>query len=148
MEIWIRIDREPPGIDEEKLRRRAERVLGALGFDAAELSVWLCEDEAMTELHGRYLGDYSPTNVMSFAQREGEFGDVAPEVLGDVVISLATAERDAREAGGSLDDEVAYLLVHGILHLVGYDHEGAQAHRSGEMEDKEAELYRLALDEA
>jgi probable rRNA maturation factor len=119
-----------------------------LGFEGAELSVWLCEDEAICELHGRYLGDYSPTNVMSFAQREGEFGDVAPEVLGDVVISLTTAERDAREAGTSLDDEVAYLLIHGILHLVGYDHEGAQAHRAGEMEDKEAELFRIALDEA
>lgn len=102
----------------------------------------------MQDLHGRYLGDPTPTNVMSFAQREGEFGDLEPDVLGDVVISVETAARDAAEAGASLEDEVTFLLVHGILHLLGYDHEGDQAHRAEEMESREEEVYRLVLDEA
>jgi probable rRNA maturation factor len=110
--------------------------------------VWLCDDAAMQDLHGRYLGDDTPTNVMSFAQREGEFGDLEPDVLGDVVISVDTAARDAAEAGMPLEDEVTFLLLHGILHLLGYDHEGDEADRAAEMEARESELYRLVLDEA
>lgn len=85
---------------------------------------------------------------MSFAQREGEFAELEPGLLGDVVISVDTAARDAAEAGTPVEEEVTFLLIHGILHLLGYDHEGAEAHRAEEMEAREAELYRLAADEA
>jgi probable rRNA maturation factor len=85
--------------------------------------------------------------VISFSQREGEFGEVDPEMLGDVVISFETARREADHAGQPLGDYVAYLLVHGILHLVGYDHEGTQSHRAPEMEARQKELYRLILHE-
>jgi len=120
-----------------------------LGCDEeTELSVWLCDDPTIQGLHREYLGDDTPTNVISFAQREGEFGDVEPEVLGDVVVSVDTARRDAEASGGQVGEEVAYLCIHGVLHLLGYDHEGDQAARAPEMEAKEAELYRLALDEA
>ncbi len=119
-----------------------------MGCDDGELSVWLCGDEAIREVHRDYLGIDSPTNVISFAQRDGEFGEVEPEVLGDVVIGVETARRDAESVGGELDDEVAFLLIHGVLHLVGYDHEGDQAHRAPEMEAKEAELFALVRHEA
>jgi probable rRNA maturation factor len=147
MEIWIRNDCPGAGIREERLRRRLAKVLGALHCGDAELSVWLCDDPTIRDLHREYLGEDTPTNVISFAQREGEFGDVEPEVLGDVVVSVDTARRDAEEAGEALEDEVAYLCIHGILHLMGYDHEGAAAARAPEMEAREAELFRLALDE-
>lgn len=149
MEIWIRDDCPGAEIDEERLRRRLAKVLGALGCDEdAELSVWLCDDTTIRDLHREYLGEDTPTNVISFAQREGEFGDLEQELLGDVVVSVDTARRDAEEEGGRLEDEVAYLCIHGVLHLLGYDHEGEQAARAPEMEAKETELYRLALDEA
>ncbi|MDW7709450.1 MAG: rRNA maturation RNase YbeY [Deferrisomatales bacterium] len=148
MEIWIRDDCPEAGIDEGTLRGRLERVLRALGCEEAELSVWLCDDPTIRELHRRYLGEDTPTNVISFSQREGEYADVDPELLGDVVVSVETARRDAEEGGGRLDEEVTYLCVHGVLHLLGYDHEGDQAHRAPEMEAREAELFRLALDEA
>lgn len=119
-----------------------------MGCDGEELSVWLCGDAAIRELHREYLGEDTPTNVMSFAQREGEYAELEPQLLGDVVISVDTARRDADEGGVLLDDEVAYLLIHGILHLVGYDHEGEQASRAPEMEAKEAELFELACREA
>lgn len=119
-----------------------------MGCEEAELSVWLCDDVAIRDLHGRYLGDDTPTNVMSFALREGEFGDLEPEVLGDVVVSVETAQRDAEEAGTPVQEEVTFLVLHGILHLLGYDHEGEQAHRAAEMEAREEELYRLVRDEA
>lgn len=120
-----------------------------MGCDGeVELSVWLCGDEAIRDLHRRYMGLDTPTNVMSFAQREGEFSDLEPEVLGDVVISVETAARDAEEAGSTLEDELTFLLLHGILHLLGYDHEGREAHRAAEMEAREVELFRLVTDEA
>jgi probable rRNA maturation factor len=117
-----------------------------LGCEGDELSVWLCSDAAIQELHREHLGEDSPTNVMSYSQREGE-AIGAEDVLGDVVISVETARRDAEEAGIPLEDELAYLLIHGILHLVGYDHEGAEAQRAPEMEVKEAELFELVMHE-
>lgn len=123
-------------------------VLGALGCEEAELSIWLCDDGAIRELHRQYFGIDSATNVISFALREGEFGDLDPDTLGDVVVSVETARRDAAEAETSLEDEVTFLLIHGILHLLGYDHEGDQTHRAPEMEAREAELLRTALHEA
>ena len=109
--------------------------------------MWLCDDATVADLHQRYMGIEGPTNVLSFAQHEGEFGDVEPDVLGDVAISLETARRDAAEVGHSLDREVTFLLIHGVLHLLGYDHEGAHGHRAAQMEAREDELFRMLVDE-
>jgi probable rRNA maturation factor len=114
-----------------------------LGCDGAELSLWLCDDETIRGLHAEYFGIDTPTNVISFAQNEGEFAQIDPDMLGDVVVSVQTAARDASEAGGQLDDEVSFLIIHGILHLLGYDHEGDRVGDAPEMEAKEEELYRL-----
>lgn len=114
-----------------------------MGCEESEISVWLCDDVTIQGLHREYFGIDTPTNVISFAQREGDFSEVEPEMLGDVVISYETAARDAREAGQTLDDEAAFLLIHGILHLLGYDHEGDRAADAPVMEAKEAELFQL-----
>ncbi len=74
--------------------------------------------------------------------REGEFGHISPELLGDVIISLPTARREAEEAGISLDNMISRLLVHGILHLVGFDHERDEA-TAREMEQRSAEVLAL-----
>jgi probable rRNA maturation factor len=90
-----------------------------------ELSVRLTDDATVRELNRRYRRRNQPTDVLSFAQAEGAEFATAPGVprhLGDVVISVETARRQAREARVTLRDEVAHLLVHGILHLLGYDH--------------------------
>ena len=73
---------------------------------------------------------------------EGEFGDISPELLGDVIISLPTAQREAKEAGISLDSMISRLLVHGILHLVGLDHEGGES-AAREMEQRSSELLAI-----
>jgi probable rRNA maturation factor len=114
-----------------------------LGCKGAELSVWLCDDETIRGLHAQYFGLDTPTNVISFAQNEGDYSEIDPEMLGDVVVSFETAGRDAAEAGCELDDEVSFLVIHGILHLVGYDHEGDRACDAPEMEAKEEELFKL-----
>jgi probable rRNA maturation factor len=104
------------------LARKATAALEVLGLGGAELSVSLVRDGEIRELNRRYRRKDLPTDVLAFALREGEFGAVGG-ALGDVVISLDTARRQALEYRGTLTDEVDRLLVHGILHLAGYDHE-------------------------
>lgn len=107
----------------ETLRMTAGTILNALGFEDAELSILIVGDEEMTAYHKDYLKKDGPTNVIAFPMQEGEFADVTPHLLGDVVISLDTAFREAGEMGIDMGQRFDELLVHGILHLVGYDHE-------------------------
>jgi probable rRNA maturation factor len=93
-----------------------------LGLAGSELSVSLVRDDEIRDLNRRYRHKDRHTDVLAFALREGAFAAVG-NALGDVVISLETAARQAREHGGALVDEVDRLLVHGLLHLAGYDHE-------------------------
>jgi probable rRNA maturation factor len=81
--------------------------------------VVLVDDTAIAALNRTYRGVGGPTDVLAFPMSEGPFAALTPECLGDVVISVETA---ARQSGGDLHAELALLLVHGILHLVGYDH--------------------------
>ena len=97
------------------------------------------DDDQIRALNRKYLHRNRPTDVISFSQIEGEFTHVNTKLLGDVVISVETARRQAREANSTLHDEITFLLVHGILHLIGYDHEGS-AKKSLEMNVKEKEL--------
>ena len=90
--------------------------------ETAECSVVVVDDATMEVLNHTYRGVSGPTDVLAFPMTEGRFGRLSPDLLGDVVISAETAERQARETGRGLRDELAHLLVHGILHLIGYDH--------------------------
>lgn len=93
--------------------------------DATEVSILLTDDKQIAELNRTYREIEGPTDVLSFSQIEGEdeFADEAEEsLLGDIVISVETAQRQAQERGHSLDDEMDTLLAHGLLHLLGYDH--------------------------
>jgi len=93
-----------------------------MGLPDAELSVLFVGDRAMRTLNRRYRGMDKTTDVLSFSLREGKFPEIQPDNLGDVVISVPVAVRQAREAGHALDRELDRLLVHGILHVLGYDH--------------------------
>jgi len=89
------------------------------------------DDRRIAALNRRFLGREGPTNVIAFPMQEGRFSGLSPNLLGDVVISVDTAHREARAAGLALDERVTQLLVHGMLHLCGYDHEhdAAEARR-------------------
>lgn len=101
-------------------------------------------DDAEIQLLNRdYLQKDRPTNVISFPMQEGEGAGLHPELLGDVVISAETAARDAAEAGIPFTDELYFLLSHGILHLLGYDHERGTEAEAQRMEAKERELFAL-----
>jgi probable rRNA maturation factor len=105
-----------------EVRTRAERMLVALRMPDAELSILLCDDATIHELNRSFRNKDRPTDVLAFAMREGEGGALHPELLGDIVISVETARRQAREHARSVSAEVTFLLAHGLLHLLGYDH--------------------------
>jgi probable rRNA maturation factor len=98
-------------------------MLDSLGMPRAELSIVLTGDEQIQELNHRYRGNNRPTDVLSFAQREGALGDRTDPLLGDLVVSVPTARRQAAERGRSVVSELTELLAHGLLHLLGYDHD-------------------------
>ena len=125
-----------------KIRKKARVILDALGSPEAELSILLVDDAAIARLNRQYLSRPGPTNVIAFAMREGEFADVSPQLLGDVVISVDTAEREGNESGIALEDRLDELLVHGILHLFGYDHEKNNAD-ARVMAEKSTALMKL-----
>ena len=117
-------------IDRAWLCRTAEAVLSAARADGAELSLVLVSDGRMRALNRRYRKKDRPTDVLSFPlhEKRGQAtflrkSSLSPFLLGDVVISVPTARRRAAEVGHGLREELRRLLVHGVLHLLGYDHE-------------------------
>lgn len=111
------------------------------------MSILIVNDAAIQVINRDYLGKDRPTNVISFAMQEGEGGGIQPDLLGDVVISAETAARDATEAQTSFEAELYFLLLHGILHLLGYDHERGTAAQAKRMEERERELFALVREE-
>ena len=99
------------------------------------------DDPQIEEFNQQYLNRKGPTNVIAFAMREGEFSDLSPHLLGDVVISTDTAAREAQIASTSMERRFNELLVHGILHLMGYDHETSEDD-ARVMEEKSQELIK------
>ena len=120
-------NRQRMPIDEAALTALARETLRAEGVDRAELSVSFVEDEEMADLHVRFMDEEGPTDVLSFPLDEADDGGV--RLLGDVVIAPAVA---ARNHPDDPDAEIRLLLVHGILHVLGYDHEE---------EDERAEMW-------
>jgi probable rRNA maturation factor len=113
-----------------------------LGSPDGELSLVIVGDVEIADLNQRYLQRTGPTNVIAFPMQEGAFSDITPGLLGDVVISADTARKEALEAGLPAQRRFDALLVHGILHLFGYDHEN-DADNARVMADKAAELEGL-----
>lgn len=130
-------------VDVGALRRRAAAVLAAIGQRRAELSVALVDDASIAELNGQWRDRPRPTDVLSFSLVEGDFSDHRGGLLGDVVISVETAARQAATRHRSLDEVVTKLLIHGVLHLIGHDHEDDDEARA--MAAEERRLWR-ALD--
>lgn len=115
-----------------------------MGSPDDELSLVLVDDPAIAEINEQYLNHQGPTNVISFSMREGDFGNINPEVIGDVVISMDTCTREAQEDGISTEQRFYELLIHGILHLFGYDHLQSEE-EARIMDDKSRELMDIIV---
>jgi probable rRNA maturation factor len=107
-----------------------------LAYEKAELSVLITDDKEIQEINLKWLDRDRPTDIMAFSQLEGE--PFPTDFIGDVVISMETACRQAEKIGHPPDKELDRLLVHGILHLLGYDHVhgGRQARKMRQMEER------------
>jgi probable rRNA maturation factor len=121
-------------VDVAALERVARRVLESEGAPSpAEVGLVITDDETVGDLNRRFRGLDEATDVLSFGLRDEREPFVLPpdsaHPLGEVIISFPTAERQAREGGRSLEDELAHLVVHGILHLLGYEDEEPEAER-------------------
>jgi rRNA maturation RNase YbeY len=130
------------GLRAADVRCDAQRLLELLERDA-ELSIALVDDAEIRRLNATYRKVDRPTDVLAFAMRDDE-GPLHPELLGDVVISLDTAVRQAAARRVPLADEVRLLLAHGLLHLLGYDHERSPAEARQMFAKQRALLRRLA----
>jgi len=136
MEVLVKSNLTKPHIVRNKIKELTKRILQLLGVRADEVSIMFVSDEEMKYYNQTYRGVPEPTDVLSFPL-EG----LTPEGkrnLGDIIVSLETASRQAEELGHSLEQEVKILLIHGLIHLLGYDHTTDQ----GEMEAKEREILR------
>ena len=114
----------------QRLRRTTRSICTALvpaegRTEPIEVSIGLISDSEIQELNSQWRGKAQATDVLTFSQFEMPLPDWAP-TLGDVVISVETAQRQAHEQGHSLSDELVVLLTHGMLHLLGHDHSDAQ----------------------
>jgi probable rRNA maturation factor len=111
-----------PGVSRAEVARVARAMLRALQMPDSELSIVLTGDDQIQNLNRIYRKKDRPTDVLAFAQREGEHGERAGRLLGDVVVSVPTARRQAAAARRTLRAELTMLLAHGLLHLLGWDH--------------------------
>jgi rRNA maturation RNase YbeY len=125
-------------MDPGKIKMKLKRILKDLECHDAELSILITDDKHIAELNSRFLKRKGPTNVLSFPIREDNPNEPATPMLGDIVISLDAAMRDAIITGESLSKMTDRLLIHGLLHLFGYNHEKAE-----EAQRMEEETERL-----
>jgi probable rRNA maturation factor len=154
MRIWISNRQRKTAISPSKIRKKAGKILNALGRSEAELSLTLLGDRAMARLNRETFGRRGPTNVIAFPvdveQPPPPVSQVPtgetpvpppPPLLGEVVISLEATRRQAIEFGWPWQELFDFFLIHGILHLMGYDHDSPQAEE--EMTSKTWELMKL-----
>ena len=113
-----------------------------MGYTESELSILITDNAGIADLNREYRQIARATDVLSFPMLEGEFGDISPEMIGDVVISAETADEMSQQSGAPLDLIMDLLLVHGILHLIGYDHESGRD-EALEMRERTEELLSM-----
>jgi len=126
MEVWVRNRQKRIRIRLQGVFTSARKILLALGCLKAELSLLLVNDAQIRRLNQRYRRINRPTDVLAFSMLEGGVSPLRSQLLGDVVISLETAKKQAKAEGHSLEQEITILLIHGILHLLGYHHEASE----------------------
>ena len=129
-----------PRVNELLLQRTAELLLVLTGMPDAELSILLADDKQIGDLNRSWRRKSGPTNVLAFSLTEGDDRVPGLNLLGDIVISVDTAAREAHNERISLHSRLLVLLVHGYLHLLGYDHEKSDS-EAARMHNKEKELW-------
>ena len=145
MEILIKNQQKIVKLNQKKIEGKIKKVLQYLKVDEeTEISVLFTDDKFIRSLNNKYRGIDKPTDVLSFSLQEGAIK--SPEVesnklLGDIIISAETAQRQADNLNHSLEKELTVLLIHGLLHLTGHDHEKGKDYKI--MREKESEMLKI-----
>jgi len=145
MEILIKNQQKIIKINQRKIKEIIKKVLLHLKVDErTEISVLFTDDKFIRTLNNKYRGIDKPTDVLSFSLQEGAVK--SPEIesdkpLGDIIISAETAQRQADTLNHSIEKELTVLLIHGLLHLIGYDHEEDKDYKI--MKEKESEILKI-----
>jgi pyridoxine 5-phosphate synthase len=144
MPVFISVEPDAAAwpVNRSQLKNNAARLLALCGREEAELSILLVSDRRIAELNRTFRHKKGATNVLAFAQAEGPDAGLAGNILGDIVISWETAAREAGREKTTVHQRLLVLLVHGLLHLLGYDHERSAADE-GLMFDREKELLSI-----
>jgi pyridoxine 5-phosphate synthase len=142
----IQISNHQSLIDQSEIREICLRTAKAWRNCNAEISLLAIEDREMAGYNRRYLGRKGPTNVLAFPMQEGLFSGINPHLWGDVVISTETAIREAGEAGVTPAERFQFLLIHGLLHLIGFDHEKSELEARRMEAETEAIMARIEAD--
>jgi len=141
MKIQIENKQTKIKIQRRKIRSTVLKLLKIMDCANKELSISFVDDNTIKQLNNHYLQRDHSTNVLSFSLQEGEYGNVNPHILGDIVISTETAQRDAAKGDLSLSEEIDFLIIHGLLHLLGFNHKNTTKAQTTKMQMKERELF-------
>ena len=145
MSILLRNDHPLINIDSDDINKKIEMVMSSLNCLNQEVSILLTADADIRELNQQFRGIDQPTDVLSFPQNADEDPPIPGEIiLGDIAVSLDTAQAQAKEHGLTFEEEIILLLIHGILHLLGYDHEISEQEEE-KMRSKTRELFNLVF---
>lgn len=138
-EVVVRCRKAGRSVDPRTIQRRCKRLLEHLDHPDASLSILLCDDAFIHTLNLEYRQMDHPTDVLSFSMAEGPALEGDSKLLGDIIISTETAARQAPLLGHTITQEVTSLVIHGLLHLLGYDHQTAR-----EEKEMQTEAQRLS----
>jgi probable rRNA maturation factor len=144
MSLQIQNNQKKIKINRRKIRSAILKILKILECADKEISINFVDDAKIKQLNKQYLGKDRATNVLSFSLREDEYGNINPQVLGDIIISVEAAQKDAVYGNLTVDQEIDFLIIHGLLHLLGYDHENTTKKETSKMRKKERELFYIA----
>jgi probable rRNA maturation factor len=143
MSISIQNRQKKQKVNVGRIRSSLKRLLNELDCKDSDICLLLVDDDHILDINKKFLKRDRSTNVISFAMTEGAYAYIHPEILGDIILSVETAARDA--LAGNLDfmDEVEFLVIHGLLHLLGYNHENTDDDEAEKMKIRERELFFL-----
>jgi len=140
MSVLIENQQNKTPVDVTRLKKVGQFVLDALSLSNSELSIVCVNDETIARLNKQYRNKTGPTNVLSFSMKEGDYSHLRQNMLGDVVLSVDTVMREAKEAQISFEHRLYFLLIHGVLHLIGYDHDNSETDAQ-KMDQKTRSLF-------
>jgi probable rRNA maturation factor len=143
MKIQIENKQTKIKIQRSKILNTVLKLLKIMDCANKELSITFVDDNTIKQLNKHYLKRDRSTNVLSFSLQEGEYGNINPDILGDIVISTETAQRDAIKGNLSLSEEIDFLIIHGLLHLLDFNHENTTRAQTTKMQLKERELFGI-----